>query len=84
MGPQQHAGVVELGKLFVVDGDEALLMESLHLHTVVDNVAEAIELAGMGQFLLSLLDGSGDAEAEAAAVVYLNFYVHWIAIRIYK
>ena len=56
----------------MVDGDEPLLVQTLHLHTIVNNVAKTIEARTLGKLLLSLLDGSGDTEAEATALV--DFY----------
>jgi hypothetical protein len=37
------------------------------------NIAQAVERAPFGQFLLGFLDGSGHSEAETAATIY--FYL---------
>ena len=74
VGAKKHLHTMQLLHLVMVDGDEPCLMQPFHLHTIVNNVTQAIELATLRQFLLCLLDGSGHAEAEATAVVY--FYLH--------
>ena len=73
IGTEQHLCVVQLTQLLVVDGDKSLLVQTLHLHAVVHDVTQAIEFAAFCQLFLGLADGSGDAKAEAAAVVY--FYL---------
>ena len=72
MRTQQHLGMMQLAQLVVVDGDESHLAQSLTLHTVMYDIAQAIELVALGQFLLSFLDGGGHSEAEATAFVDFN------------
>ena len=72
MRTQQHLGMMQLAQLVVVDGDESHLAQSLTLHTVMDDISQAIELVALGQFLLGFLDGGGHSEAEATAFVYFN------------
>ena len=74
VGAQQHFHIVQLFHLLVVDGDEAQLRQALALHAVVHNVAQAVELVALGQFLFGLADGSGHAETETTAAV--NLYRH--------
>ena len=57
-------------------GDEAVVVEPLHLHAIVNNVAEAVERLARCQFLFRFADGSGHAEAKAAAGIYFYFEVH--------
>jgi hypothetical protein len=73
MGTEQHLRVVQVTELLMIDGDEALLMQPLYLHTVVNNVTQAIEFTAFSQLFLGLADGCGDTKAEAAAVIY--FYL---------
>jgi len=72
MSTQQHLDTMQRAHVLMVDGDEPLLVQTLHLHTIVNNVAKTIEARTLGKLLLSLLDGSGDTEAEATALV--DFY----------
>ena len=73
MSAQQDLDIVEPCHLLMVDGDEPHLAQTVTLHAIMHDIAEAVEGVALGQLLLSLLDGRGDAEAEAAAVVYLDF-----------
>ena len=72
MSTQQHLYAMQRAHILMVDGDEPLLVQTLHLHTIVHNVAKTIEARALGKLLLSLLDGSGDTEAEATA--FVDFY----------
>ena len=72
MCPQQHLCSVQLLQVVVVDGDESLLVQALHLHAVVHDVTQTIERRTQPQFLLCLLDGGGHTETESTAVVNLN------------
>ena len=74
MSPEQHFHVMQLFEVFVVDGDKSLAVQTLHLHPVVHNVAQAIKCLACGQFFFSFLDGSGHAKAETTATVYLYLY----------
>ena len=76
MGTEQHLGVMELFQLLVVDGDEAVAVESFHLHAIVDDVAETVERLTRCQLFFRFADGSGHAEAKAAAGIYFYFEVH--------
>ena len=71
VGAQQDFGVVQAGKLFVVDGDEAHGLEAFHLAAVVHDVTQAVERAALAQFFLGLAYGVDHAEAESGAAVYL-------------
>ena len=42
MGTEQHLHIVEFPHIGVVDGDKAHILQALALHTVVDDIAEAI------------------------------------------
>lgn len=42
MSAEQHFRIMQFGELLMLDGDESHLAQSLTLHTVVDNVAEAV------------------------------------------
>ena len=79
---QQHLHVVQAAQIVVIDSDESLLVQSLHLHTVVHDVAEAVELVALGKFLLSLLYGGSDSEAEATALVYFYCQIHSVRIAV--
>ena len=76
MGTEQHLDVMELFQLLMVDGDEAVVVESFHLHAIVNDVAEAVERLACCQFFFRFADGSGHAEAKAAAGIYFYFEVH--------
>lgn len=67
MGSEQHRCIVELLKLFMIDGDQSLVSKTLHLDTVVYNVAKAIECIARLEFFLRFVDGSGHTEAKATA-----------------
>ena len=65
MGTQEHLHVVQLLELLVGDGDQALVAQPLDLAGIVHNVAQAVEVAPLGQLLLGLVDGTGHAEAKS-------------------
>ena len=56
----------------MVDGDESLVVQALHLHAVMYDVAKAIEARALGKLLLRLTYSGSDSEAEATTLVYLN------------
>ena len=58
---------MQLAHLVVVNGDEPHLTQALALHTIVNNIAEAIELIALGQLFLCFLDGGGHSETETTA-----------------
>ena len=72
MSTKKYLYVMQLAHLVVVDGDEPHLTQALALHTIMNNIAEAIELIALGQLFLCFLDGGGHSEAETTAVVDLN------------
>ena len=63
---------MQLTHLVVIDGNESHLTQTLTLHTIVNNIAEAIELIALGQLFLCFLDGGGHSETETTAVVDFN------------
>lgn len=71
MSTQQYLYIVELCHLFMVDGDKPHLAQTVALHTVVNDIAQAVEGVTLGQLLLGLLDGGSHSEAEATAAVNL-------------
>ena len=73
MGTQQYFDIVQTCHLVVVYGDEPHLTQTVAFHTIMYNIAQAVERAPFGQFLLGFLDGSGHSEAETAATIY--FYL---------
>jgi hypothetical protein len=84
VGTEEHLHVVELTHVVVVDGDEAHILQAFALHTVVDNIAKAIELGGWrlqipsnvlgSEFFFGLADGGGHTETEATARVNFDFH----------
>ena len=78
MSTQQHLDAMQLAHLLVVDGGKAVLVQTLHLHAIVYNVAKAIELGTVGKLFLGLLYGCGYTEAESTALVYFycQIFVH--------
>ena len=67
MGSEQHRCIVKLLKLFMIDGDQSLVSKTLHLDTVVYDVAKAVEGLACLEFFLRFVDGSGHTEAKATA-----------------
>ena len=72
MSTKKYLYVMQLAHLVVVDGDEPHLTQALALHTIMNNIAEAIELIALGQLFLCFLDGGGHSETETTAVVDFN------------
>ena len=56
MGAKQHFGVVKVDELLGTDGVKTESSESLHLLTVVDDVAQTIQSVGILQVVFGLLD----------------------------
>ena len=56
MGAKQHFGVVKVDELLGTDGVKTESFESLHLLTVVDDVAQTIQSVGILQVVFGLLD----------------------------
>ena len=73
VGAQQYLDIMQLFHVFVVDGDKPQVAEPVTFHSVVHDVAQAIERVALCQFFFGFLDGGGHAEAEAAAAV--DFYL---------
>lgn len=67
MGSEQHRCIVESLKLLMIDGHQSLVSKTLHLDTVVHDVAKAIEGIARLEFFLRFVDGSGHTEAKATA-----------------
>ena len=67
MGSEQHRCIVELLKLLMIDGDQSLVSKTLHLDTVMYDVAKAVEGLACLEFFLRFVDGSGHTEAKATA-----------------
>ena len=44
VGPEQHGGIVQVGHLLMVEGDEPHPAQSLAFHPVVHDIAQTIEL----------------------------------------
>ena len=65
---------MQVAHTVVVDGDESHLAQPFTLHTIVHNIAQAIECLALCQLFFGFFDGCGHSEAETAAVVY--FYLH--------
>ena len=72
MSTKENLYVMQLAHLVVIDGNESHLTQALALHTIMNNIAEAIELIALGQLFLCFLDGGGHSEAETTAVVDFN------------
>ena len=73
MGAQKHFHVMEFTQVSVVDGNESQIFQTLALHAVVDDVAQAVEsLITRAKFFLGFLYGSSDPEAEATTFVDFN------------
>ena len=77
VGTQQHLHIVEVAHVIMVDGDESHFPETITLHTVVHDIAEAVECLTLCQFFLGFLDGGGHTKAETTAVV--NFDLNHIS-----
>ena len=73
MGTEQHLGIMEFAHVIVVDDDKAHLTEALALHTIMNDIAQAVELGTFSQLFLGFLYGGGHSEAESTAVV--DFYL---------
>jgi hypothetical protein len=65
---------VQTGKLIMLNSGKSETTQSLALHAIVHDVAQATQLLSGFQSLLRLLYGCGNAEAESRAVIY--FYRH--------
>src|SRR5690554_7660273 len=42
VGTKQYTDILELLKLFVIDGDQAHLGKTFHLHIIVNNIAQTV------------------------------------------
>ena len=76
MSPEQHFHATEISHVIMIDGDEPEALEALTFHSVMNDVAEAVESLARGKLFFGFLDGSGYSEAETTAVVY--FYLHFL------
>lgn len=72
MRTEQHLHILQFFHVVMVDGDKPLVVQALHLHAVMDDVAKAIEARALGKLLLRLTYCGSDSEAEATTLVYLN------------
>jgi hypothetical protein len=79
VGTQQHGDVMQPGQLLMIDGDESVLVQSLHFHAVVHDVAETVEPLPGSELFFSFFDGSGYAEAETAATIYFYLAIHGLS-----
>lgn len=78
MGTEQDLGLTKMSQLLVVNRGQALMMETLHLNGIMDDVAQTVERLAGGKLFLGLLDCGGHTETEATAMV--NLYLHEISI----
>lgn len=74
MSTQQNFGIMKLSHFIVIDGDKPHLAEAIALHTVVNDIAEAIELLALGKLFFGFLDCRGYPKTETTAIVYFNLY----------
>ena len=72
MGSQQHFHVMQLLQLLMGDGLESSTSETVHLGSVVHDIAQAVKMLGFVEFLLCFPDGCRHSEAKARTVIYLN------------
>ena len=63
---------MQAAHLLVCYGFKPLVAQAFHLVAVVHNVAKAVEVTVLVQFLFRFSDGSGHAEAESRALVDFN------------
>ena len=72
MGAQQHLHVMQLFKLLVRDGFQAAAGQTVHLGSVVHDVAQAVKVPALLKLLLGLADGCRHTEAKPRSLVNLN------------
>ena len=75
MGAKQYLHTMKLLQLLMVNGDESLVLKAFHLHSIVDNIAQAIKGFSLGEFLFSLPYCGSDSETESTSIIY--FYVEF-------
>ena len=73
MSTKQYGGIMKLAHFFMIDGGESHTLQPFTLHTVMNNITQAIELCTLCQFFFCLFYGSGNTKAETAAAIY--FYL---------
>ena len=71
MCPEQNFHIMQLGKFFMVDGNESHLLQTLTLLTVMYDVSQAIERIALCQFFLCLLNGGCHSKAEAELKIFV-------------
>lgn len=72
VGTEQDVAVVELVELVVVNGLQAHVLQTVALGAVVYDIAEAVELLTVFEFVFRLAYGAGHSEAETASFVNFN------------
>ena len=72
MSPQEHFHVVQLLQLVVGDRFQTTAFKAIDLGGIVHDVAQAVQMPGLVQFLLGLADGSRHPEAEPRPLIYLD------------
>ena len=79
MRTEQNLYAMKFLHLLMVNSDKPCLMQALHLHTVMHDVAQAVKFTALSQLFFSFLDCSGYAKAKSTAIIY--FYLHLTLIK---
>jgi hypothetical protein len=77
MRPDEHPAIVKLFEIVMGDDHQPHLPEPVHLHVVVNDVAEAIQGRIVPEFALSNFNGIHHAKAKAG--MGINGDLHLIA-----
>ena len=65
MGSQEYTGSFKCLELFVVDGPQTQVLKAAALYTVMDYIAQTVELVTFAEFLLGLAYCREHAKAES-------------------
>ena len=79
MRTQQYLRIMQLLEVVMVDGNQSHLSQSFTLHSVMNDIAQAIQRATFRQFLFRLAYGRGHTETEARPCVYL-YLIHLLSL----
>ena len=77
VGTQQHLCIVQFSQVVMIDGYQPHLLQSLTLHTVMNDISKTVKPGTLGELFLCFADSGSDTKTEAAACIYLwNDFLH--------
>src|SRR5690554_4086358 len=78
MCPEQHTYILQLLKLFMINGYKSHLLKPLHLNVVVNNVTQTVKCTVFLQLFFRFVYCFHNSKTESGTFVYFNFAHYYL------